>query len=117
MSEKACMIAVDEGVVCLYPSEKLFKLLGKDYTLLIIGLLGNNNGIGFNEIKRSIGNPQSNLLSIRLKELEYAGLLTRYVVDPKPITVKYSLTDRGVELRKLMIPLFKWMEVERETMK
>ena len=108
MSESACMIEVNGREVCLYPSEKVIRLLGKEYTILIVGLLGNRKS-GFNEIAKSVGNPSPNLLSHRLHEMEEAGLILRDVLHSKPVSVEYSLTDKGRELRKLLIPLFEWL--------
>jgi len=104
------MIDVDGARVCLYPSEMTIRLLGKEYTILIVGLLGNRGKSGFNEIARSVGGPRPNLLSHRLRELEAAGLVERRVVRSRPVAVVYSLTDRGRELRSLLLPLFKWLE-------
>jgi DNA-binding HxlR family transcriptional regulator len=104
------MIEVNGKKVCLYPSEKIIKLLGKEYTILIVGLLGNREKSSFNEIAKSVGNPSPNLLSHRLHEMEEAGLILRDVVNTRPVSVKYSLTKRGRELRGLLIPVFKWLE-------
>ncbi|MGC8772915.1 MAG: winged helix-turn-helix transcriptional regulator [Conexivisphaera sp.] len=113
MSEDACMIVTDEGEICVYPSEGVLRLLGKEYTILIIGLLGNRGSARFNEISRSVGNPRPNLLSIRLRELEEAGLVERRVVQSRPPGGEYSLTERGRELRRLLIPIFRWLEEQQ----
>ncbi|MEM4062705.1 MAG: helix-turn-helix domain-containing protein [Conexivisphaerales archaeon] len=110
MSETACMIEVSNRKICLYPSEKIIKLLGKEYTILIVGFLGNRAKSGFSEIKKNVGNPSSNLLSHRLHEMEETGLISRYVVNTRPVSVEYSLTGKGKELRRLLIPVFKWLE-------
>lgn len=110
MSNLTCMIEVNGREVCLYPSEKIIRLLGKEYTILIVGLLGNREKSGFNEIAKSVGNPSPNLLSHRLREMENAGLVIRYVLHSKPVSVEYSLTEKGKELRKLLIPIFEWVE-------
>ena len=110
MSELACMIEADDKKICIYPSEKIVKLLGKEYTILIIVLLGNRKKARFNEIAKNLGNPSPNLLSYRLQEMEEAGLVLRNIVETKPITVEYSLTEKGWELRKLLIPIFEWIE-------
>ena len=110
MSETACMIEAGGKQICVYPSEAIIKILGKQYTLLIIGLLGNNGKSGFNEIARSVGNPRPNLLSHRLRELEEAGLVSKTVTVEKGLRVDYYLTKKGNELRKLLIPIFEWLE-------
>jgi len=47
-------------------------------------------------------------LSDRLKELEKAGLILRESYAEIPPRVEYSLTQDGIELRNLMIPLIEW---------
>ena len=88
----------------------MLKILGKKYSLLIIGVLGNNSAMSFNDIKKSVGCPRSNLLSVRLKEMSSTGIIKREVMDSHPVSVKYSLTEGGKELRGNLIPLFKWIE-------
>lgn len=113
------MIYSEGGEICIYPSQSILRLLGKEYTLLIIGLLGNvEEGIGFNEMARSIGSPRPSVLSARLKEMEEVGLIVRRVQNTRPVTVNYALSEKGRELRRLLIPLFKWLEKnEEETVK
>jgi len=104
------MIDAGGKQICVYPSEAIIKILGKQYTLLIIGLLGNKGKSGFNEIARSVGNPRPNLLSHRLRELEGAGLVSKSITGEKGLRVDYSLTEKGNQLRKLLIPVFEWLE-------
>jgi len=47
-------------------------------------------------------------LSDRLKELEKAGLILRESYAEIPPRVEYTLTQDGIELRYLMIPLIEW---------
>jgi DNA-binding HxlR family transcriptional regulator len=112
VAENACMIINGNRKICILPSEDILKLLGKKYTLLIIGLLGNEEGIGFNKVLESIGKPRANLLSHRFKEMEELNLVARRVVGGRPMSVEYSLTEKGNELRNNLIPLFDWIEKE-----
>ncbi len=98
------------GCISITKSEGVLRILGKKYSLLIIGILGNNAAMSFNDIKKSVGCPRSNLLSLRLKEMSNAGIMKRNVMDSHPVSVKYSLTENGKELRENLIPLFKWIE-------
>ena len=98
-------------------SEEIIRILGKKYTLLIIGVLDSNSAMNFNNIKRYTGCPRSNLLSTRLKEMGRAGIVSRTISESYPIAVKYSLTSKGKELRENLIPLFKWVECNCMTQK
>jgi DNA-binding HxlR family transcriptional regulator len=44
-------------------------------------------------------------LTVRLGELEDAGILERVLVDGRPPRTEYRLTDRGRELRGLVAAL------------
>lgn len=52
----------------------------------------------FSEIKRKLGDITQKMLTLQLRELEAAGLLTRTVYPVIPPHVEYSLTERGMEL-------------------
>lgn len=100
-----------DGVgISITKSEGVLRILGKKYSLMIIGVLGNNNSMSFSDIKKSVGCPRSNLLSVRLKEMSNAGIIMRNVIESHPVSVRYSLTESGKELRENLIPLFKWIE-------
>jgi len=47
-------------------------------------------------------------LTDRLKELKKSGLINREIFAEIPPRVEYSLTQDGIELRDLMIPLMEW---------
>ena len=47
-------------------------------------------------------------LTDRLKELEAEGLVKREAFAEIPPRVEYSLTQDGVELRRLIMPIMKW---------
>lgn len=94
----------------LRKSEDILKILGKKYSLIIIGVLGNYDSVNFNELKKIVGCPRPNLLSARLKEMSTAGITERIVVDHFPVSVKYQLTDKGKELREKLIPFFMWID-------
>ena len=109
-SQNNLIIMHDGEGISITRSEGVLKILGKKYSLLVIGVLGNNTAMSFNDIKKSVGCPRSNLLSVRLKEMSNASIIKRKVVDSHPISVEYSLTESGKELRENLIPLFRWIE-------
>ncbi len=100
----------DGKTINLRKSEDILKILGKKYSLIIIGVLGNYDSINFNELKKIVGCPRANLLSARLKEMSAAGITERRVVGLYPVSVKYQLTGKGKELREKLIPFFMWID-------
>ena len=48
-------------------------------------------------------------LSDRLKELENFGLIKKKIYAEIPPRVEYSLTQDGIELKRSLFPLIKWV--------
>ena len=105
---ESCMILHDGTQTCIDPSIPLLSVLGKKYTMLILGVLGNvEYGRNFNEIRREIPGSSSTMISRRLADLTGLDLITRYESEGR---ILYSLTDLGMKVRKDLIPLFMYME-------
>ena len=62
---------------------------------------------GFNMLMRTTG-INSKTLSSTLKFLEQRGVVTRRVVATRPISVQYSLTAAGKELRPVLEEFGRW---------
>ncbi|MEM0156782.1 MAG: helix-turn-helix domain-containing protein [Thermoplasmataceae archaeon] len=102
------MIVHEGRQICIDPSIPLLSVLGKKYTMLILGVLGNvNHGSNFNEIRRVIPGSSSTMISKRLADLTDLGLVKRYEADGR---IMYSLTDLGITVRRDLIPIFSYME-------
>ncbi len=109
---KACMMEYGDRTVCIDPSIPLLSLIGKKYTMLILGVIGNGSGNkNFNEILGDIPFSSSTIISRRLKELQESGLITK-IQDSSGI--KYKLTELGKEVRASLMPLFLLMENTNE---
>lgn len=61
---------------------------------------------GYSDLKGRLGKITSRILSQKLKLLEKAGLIKRTVIDTRPPTVRYSLTDKGLNIARLAEPIF-----------
>lgn len=94
--------------VCLCPLDGIINTISKKWTLQIIGMIGNHQKLRFSEIMKKLGKISPKTLADRLKELEMAGLIKREAFAEIPPRVEYSLTEDGLEIRDLMIPLMKW---------
>lgn len=104
----ACMIDDVTEVLCIDPSLPIFNLLGKKYTIMVVGVIGNRGREGsFNEIINAIPHSSSTIISRRLKELEEFGLIHK---ERSTDSVRYSLTDFGKKIRGAMMPLFRLMD-------
>ncbi|MGC8608570.1 MAG: winged helix-turn-helix transcriptional regulator [Thermoplasmata archaeon] len=101
---------IDDGdrTVCVDPSLPLLSLVGKKYTMLILGVIGNKERRkNFNEILLDIPHSSTTIVSKRLKELVDFGLIRRNESDNG---VTYSLTEFGQNVRTSLLPLLRLME-------
>src|SRR2546427_4113785 len=79
-------------------------LVGNKWALPIVEtLLGGPRR--FTEIERSLGDVNPKLITIRLRELEAAGLVSRTAYAEVPPRVEYALTEWGRELRPTVAAL------------
>lgn len=62
----------------------------------------------FGELRQSLAGVSPKTLSVRLKELEEAGVLTRTVYAEVPPRVEYALTEKGRELEALIAAMGAW---------
>lgn len=62
----------------------------------------------FGELRQSLAGVSPKTLSVRLKELEEAGVLTRTVYAEVPPRVEYALTEKGRELEGLIAAMGAW---------
>ncbi|TFG03396.1 MAG: transcriptional regulator [Promethearchaeota archaeon] len=79
------------------------EFINKKWIIEIIWELETYKGSNFNELKRSIKGISSRALSIRLKELEKQGIISRTVQDSRPPKVFYQLSEKGKCFVELMI--------------
>ena len=94
--------------VCLCPLEGIITIISKKWALQIIAEIGNHEKLRFGEIMQNLGKISPKALTDRLKELEASGLVKREVFAEIPPRVEYTLTQDGLELRRLIIPLMNW---------
>lgn len=89
--------------------EKMLNLLGSKWVLLILQNL-REKPHGFNQLLRSIEGISPRILSLRLKSLAEAGLISKKILPTNPPQVEYSLTKKGISLQTVILSLSKWAE-------
>jgi DNA-binding HxlR family transcriptional regulator len=108
---RACMIYDGGTPVCVDPSLPILSLIGKKYTMLVLGVIGNmGNRKSFNEILKDIPYSSSTIIARRLKDLQDHNLIIRREGSDG---VSYSLTDFGERVRKSLLPLLHTVEKTR----
>jgi DNA-binding HxlR family transcriptional regulator len=86
--------------VCLCSVTEFARLIGRRYTLALLGTIGNAGPIRFGELRERVGGISPSTLAERLEALETTGLIRREVYAEVPPRVEYSLTSEGRALRE-----------------
>ena len=84
-----------------------FALFGKRWSAVIVDLLLQRPA-RFHELARAVPGLSQRVLTERLRELADAGIVERHVETGSPITVTYSLTERGRALAPAMQAMREW---------
>jgi DNA-binding HxlR family transcriptional regulator len=90
------------------------ELLSGKWKILIIGTLLLNGTMRFMQLKRALNGIAPKKLSKDLQDLETNQLINRTVVNSRPITVEYSLTEHGRTLDKLLAESIDWGLLHRQ---
>lgn len=97
------------------PIQFTINIIGSKWSLLILRELfaGNRRT---HEFLESLPGISSKTLTIRLRELEGYGLVSRKVYPEIPPRVEYSLTDKGREIQPVITSLhevgLRWLQLE-----
>lgn len=85
-------------------------LVAKKWHPVIIHRLLQHGSLGFNDLKEEVDGISSKVLSESLEDLEDKDLVSREVISEKPFRVRYSLTERGEDLRSVIREMGEWGE-------
>ena len=83
-------------------------ILSGKWKFHILGTLIEGNRLGFMDLLREVEGIGTKMLSKELQDLEMNRLITRTVMDTKPITVEYAITDYGRTLSPTIDELANW---------
>lgn len=91
------------------PVRDFMSFAADKWSMLIIYNLAYHNVLRFNEFKRFIPDVSSRMLSVTLKRLENAKVISRKVYPEVPPRVEYTLTEFGKGLADKMIEMTYWV--------
>ena len=97
-----------ESTVLFCPLQGVIDIISKKWSLLVINEIGNHKSIRFNELRRELKGITAKSLTNTLHELQSSGLINRKSFDEKLPRTEYRLTQDGIELYHLIIPLLQW---------
>ena len=93
---------------------KTLKIMSSKWTMLILHTLCESKK-RFGELQRSLIGVSPKTLSIRLKQLEKEGIVTKHVFAEVPLHVEYSLTEKGASLKAIFSKIEAWGEKNEST--
>jgi len=83
-------------------------VLSGKWKVMIIACLASFGKKRYMELQRLLAGIGTKMLSKELQELEINGLITRTVMNTKPITVEYELTSYGRTLKPIIDEMALW---------
>ena len=87
--------------------EKALAVVGAKWTLIVLHHLMDAPK-RFGELQRLVPGASPKMLTVRLREIEQLGLLTRTIHAEMPPRVDYQLTPQGRSLRPIIDSIEKW---------
>ncbi|MBI3582105.1 MAG: helix-turn-helix transcriptional regulator [Nitrospinae bacterium] len=100
---------IPENLRPVCPVQKTISIIQAKWALFILhNLLAGKKRFG--QLRKSLNGVSPKTLSLRLKELEDAGILKREIFAEVPPRVEYSLTEKGSSLGKVIGVVSKWGE-------
>lgn len=90
------------------------ELLSGKWKIQIIGVLMFNGKLRFMDLLRVVNGIAAKMLSKELQDLEANQLITRKVLNTKPITVEYEITPYGKTLEPLIEEIVNWGKEHRK---
>lgn len=87
--------------------ERALAVVGAKWTLVVLHYLMDGPK-RFSDLERHIPAASPKMLTVRLRDLEQLGLLTRTVHAEMPPRVEYQLTAQGRSLRPIIASIEKW---------
>ncbi|MEC0236142.1 helix-turn-helix domain-containing protein [Paenibacillus kribbensis] len=95
-----------EEMVCIKTIKETMDIFSGKWAIIIIGAL-HAGAKRFNELSKELG-IRTTSLSDALKSLESNGIVTRTVYPTIPITVEYSLTEKGSDFGEIFLAINDW---------
>lgn len=84
-------------------------MIGGKWKLRIIYMLAFYEVLRYGELKRKLTPITHKMLTTQLKELEKDGFVILKEYQQIPLRVKYSMTEKGKDLRPIVKEIYNWI--------
>jgi DNA-binding HxlR family transcriptional regulator len=92
------------------------EILSGKWKFHILGTLIQGDRLRFMDLLREVDGIGTKMLSKELQDMEMNQLISRRVLNTKPVTVEYEITDFGKTLAPIIDEIAKWGTVYRNTL-
>jgi len=102
---------VNNNAICKHRMNAIkdtVELLSGKWKFHIVGTLLQSNRMRFMDLLREVDGIGTKMLSKELQDLEMNHLITREVINTKPVTVEYEITEFGKTLAPIIDEVAKW---------
>jgi DNA-binding HxlR family transcriptional regulator len=99
---------VDER--CLPPIREAVWVLGNKWSMLVLAHLSISPH-RFNQLRRKLSGVSTKALTDTLRHLERHEIVERKVFPTVPVTVEYSLTEKGKDFQSVLIEMYHWGKI------
>jgi len=92
---------------CLPPIREVLYVLGGKWSMLVLAQLY----IGphrFNQLRRALDDISTKALTDTLRHLEQNEMIDRKIFPTVPVTVEYSLTEKGRDFQMVLVAMYNW---------
>lgn len=108
MKKKAVLSSSEGCKVRILAIKDTMEILAGKWKFHIIGTLMLTDKLRFMELLREVDGIGAKMLSKELQDLEMNHLIRRTVLNTKPLTVEYELTECGKTLGPIIDEIAKW---------
>jgi DNA-binding HxlR family transcriptional regulator len=93
----------DPNLIC-----EVLEILGAKWSFLVISCLSSGPR-RFNQLQREAAVVKTQPLTDTLRHLEKTGIVRREVFPTVPVTVEYSLTEKGLDFQRSIKEMGNWV--------
>lgn len=106
--KKAKIEPLSCGELSLATIKEATELLSGKWKLLIVGFLLGNGKTRFGDLLRGVEGISTKILSLELQELQRMNVVSRRVLDTRPLAVEYEATELGRALKNVLMAIGNW---------
>ena len=111
MTDNECKLGHKKEIMAVHDA---MDVLNGKWKISIISSICYYNERRFSDILSDVDGISNKMLSQELKELEMNRLVKRTILDTRPITVQYQLTEYGMTLKTIINNLSEWGTAHRK---